>query len=63
MNQGLKGVRTYFFHANHLRGLPDISYDSDHHAYDDFAWVPKRKMNEFFTKDYHSIFIKATTTR
>ena len=62
-NEGLKGVRTYFFHANHWRGLPDISYDTDLHDYDDYAWIPKRKLNEFFTKEYHDVFIEATTTR
>lgn len=63
INSHLKGVRTYFFHANHWRGLPNIDLDNENHAYDDFAWVPKRKMNEFFTKDYHEVFINATTTR
>jgi len=60
-NQMLKGVRTYFFYANHWRGLPEIV--KDHPEYDDFAWVPKRKLNEFMTKDYHDIFAPVTLTR
>ena len=42
MNQGLKGVRTYFFAAQHYRGLPDFDFENpeiDHH---DFMWIPKR---------------------
>ena len=62
-NAHLLGVRTYFFHANHWRGLPKLTVESDDHPYDDFAWVPKRKLNEFFTREYHEIFIDGTTTR
>jgi len=63
-NNGLyKGVRTYFFHANHWRGLPELAVEEGNTDYDDFAWVPKRKMNEFLTRDYFDIFISACTTR
>ena len=62
-NGHLKGVRTYFYHAHHYRGLPELIMDSDDHPYDDFAWVPKRKMNEFLTKEYFEVFINACTTR
>ena len=64
--QHLKGVRTYFFHAHHWRGLTELAIREemvDKLHYDDFAWVPKRKMNEFFTRDYHDIFANACTTR
>lgn len=62
----LKGVRTYFFHANHWRGLPSLTIREemiDKLHYDDFAWVPKRKMNEFFNREYYEIFANACTTR
>lgn len=66
LNQQLKGVRTYFFQAHHWRGLPSISpgdKDVALHDYDDFVWIPKRKLNEYFSKDYYNVFIKATLTR
>ena len=62
-NGPMKGVRTYFFHANHWRGLPEIDTENENCDYDDFAWVPKRKLNEFLTRDYHDIFAHACTTR
>lgn len=61
LNRGMKGVRTYYYQAHHWRGLPDLSVDA--HDYDDFAWIPKRLMNEYFARDYYEIFIKACTTR
>ena len=39
MNKELKGVRTYFFNANHFRGLPEFNTDGE---WEDHAWVPKR---------------------
>ena len=62
----LKGVRTYFFTAHHWRGLPELVIREemkDKLHYDDFAWIPKRKMNEFFTRDYYEIFANACLTR
>jgi len=47
-NDGLKGVRTYFFGAHHWRGLPEINFENVDH--DDWAWIPKRQLNEYFTK-------------
>ena len=61
-NEGLKGVRTYYFFAHHLRGLPEMSINEEM-PYNDFAWVPKRQMNEFFTKEYYEVFIHALRTR
>ncbi len=67
MNQKLKGVRTFFFQAHHWRGLPVLSAgdqpEAPLHDYDDFVWVPKRQLNEYFSKDYFEIFGKATSTR
>ena len=63
INKAFKGVRTYYFHANHWRGLPMLAIENGKTDYDDFAWVPKRKMNEFLTRDYFEIFINACTTR
>lgn len=64
LNQDMKGVRTYFFGAHHYRGLPDFADDlatkSLHH---DFAWIPKRQLNEYFTKEYYEVFIHALRTR
>lgn len=63
MNNDFDGVRTYFYGAHHFRGLPvfpDMAQNTDH---DDYAWVPKRKMNEFLTKEYHEVFIHSMRTR
>lgn len=62
-NSLFTGVRTYFFHANHWRGLPSLVGDSEVLPYDDYAWVPKRKMNEFFTRDYYDCVIDSCLTR
>ena len=62
----LKGVRSYFYHAHHWRGLPELVVRDEMKEklpYDDFAWVPKRKLNEFFTREYFDVFIHACTTR
>lgn len=63
MNQGLKGVRTYFFGAHHHYGLPSFDFENEEIHHDDFAWIPKRQLNEWFTKEYYDIFIDATKTR
>lgn len=66
-NKQLKGVRTFFFQAHHWRGMPTLSpgdnSEAPLHDYDDFVWVPKRQLNEYFSKDYFHIFAKATSTR
>jgi hypothetical protein len=41
-NQGLKGVRTYFFGAHHYRGLPEFDFDNPENDHHDFMWIPKR---------------------
>jgi len=56
----------HFATAHHWRGLPALSNGTETasaHDYDDFAWVPKRQLNEYFSKDYFEIFGKATSTR
>ena len=66
MNNNLKGVRTYFFQAHHWRGLPTLSPGTSQeavHDYDDFLWIPKRQLNEYFSKEYFEIFAKACLTR
>ena len=57
----MKGVRTFYFQAHHYRGLPEMNLEKT--DYDDFAWVPKRLLNEYFDKEYYDIFIKACLTR
>jgi len=53
-------VRTYYFQAHHWRGLPDLSQATE---WEDFAWIPKRQLNEYFARDYYEIFIHSTHTR
>jgi hypothetical protein len=57
----MKGVRTFFFQAHHWRGLPVMNYENN--DYEDFAWVPKRQLNEYFSRDYFDIFAKGCLTR
>lgn len=61
LNYGLKGVRTYFFSAHHWRGYPMMNLEES--DYDDWAWVPKRQLNEYLLKDYYEIFIDIMSTR
>lgn len=61
LNAGMKGVRTYFFGAHHLRGIPEMHIDKT--DYDDWAWVPKRHINKFFTKENYEVFIHTLKTR
>ena len=60
-NEGLKGVRTYFFGAHHFRGLPEMNFGETEH--EDWAWVPKRQLNEYLTKEYYEVFIHSFKTR
>ena len=61
-NDGLQGVRTFWFTAHHWRGLPEM-VQGEKSDYDDWAWVPKRLMNEYFTREYYEVFIDAIRTR
>ena len=62
-NEGLKGVRTYFFGAHHYRGLPMFDFNHPEMVHYDYAWVPKRQLNEYFTREYYEIFVPALKTR
>lgn len=53
-NSLLCGVRTYYFEASHLRGLPEFDFDAC--DYKDYAWVTKADMNKFLTKERFDIF-------
>ena len=68
MNQQLKGVRTFWFGAHHLRGVPEMVMDSvsDENStsmYNDWLWVPKRQLNEYLARDYYEIFSTVAKTR
>lgn len=56
----LKGVRTYYFKANHWRGLPEFKLDG---RYDDYAWVPKIKFHEYMARDYFEVFADIAQNR
>ena len=66
LNQSLKGVRTFWFGAHHWRGVPDMNINAgenqdgselvDATKYNDWLWVPKRQLNEYFQRDYYDIF-------
>lgn len=61
-NKALKGVRTYYFFAHHWRGHPEMEFN-EASLYNDYAWIPKRKLNEYFTQSYHEVFIDGLQTR
>lgn len=64
LNADLKGVRTFFFGAHHWRGVPELLASPDGATdYCDWAWVPKRQFNEFFTKEYYDVFVNVCKTR
>jgi hypothetical protein len=67
LNSDLKGVRTYWFGAHHWRGIPEMiiseTEDNNDSEYIDWAWVPKRSFNEYFTKDQYDIFVNVCRTR
>ena len=67
MNKDLKGVRSFFFAAYHWRGLPEMIIQEDNPEntteYNDWAWIPKRRLNEYFTKEYYDVFIDVCLTR
>ena len=76
MNNGLKGVRTYWFGAHHWRGFPDmmIGQSKDEAGevlspsgmiseYTDWAWIPKRELNKYFSREYYDVFINICRTR
>lgn len=54
-NAFLSGVRTYYFDAYHIRGLPEFTFENT--DYEDYAWVPKPEMNKYFTKERFEVFI------
>jgi len=62
-NEGMKGVRTYFFGAHHYRGLPNFDFANPDMVHYDFAWVPKRQLNEYFSREYYDTFVPALKTR
>ena len=65
-NESLKGVRTFWFGAHHLRGVPDMvisNIEKNTTDYSDWAWVPKRELNKFFTKENYECFVDICRTR
>ena len=53
-NSYLSGVRTFYFNAFHLRGLPEFNFEKS--DWWDYSWVPKANMNKFLTKERFDIF-------
>jgi hypothetical protein len=62
-NSDLKGVRTYFFNAHHHRGLPEFAFGAEGIDHKDYRWVPKRQLNEYFTREYYEALVPALSTR
>ena len=74
MNIGLKGVRTFWFGAHHWRGVPEMLINEIEDGaetpssmlvteYSDWSWVPKRQLNQYFTREYYDVFVKVCKTR
>lgn len=70
-NEQLHGVRTLYFGANHLRGVPELFLDDAGNPnpemidtdYCDWCWVPKRQLNEYFSRENYEVFIHSLRTR
>jgi hypothetical protein len=70
-NDHLHGVRTYYFGAHHWRGIPNIltsdlddpQSDLNPNHYSDWCWVPKRKLNKYFSRENYETFIHMMKTR
>jgi hypothetical protein len=67
-------VRTFWFGAHHWRGVPDMLIDGSQDGaetpsnmlvteYSDWAWIPKRQLNQYFTREYYDVFVKVCRTR
>lgn len=61
-NKGLKGVRTYYFHAFHFRGIPMV-YPNLKHNYTDYSLVPKIQMNKWVGENYYRGIITNLTEK
>ena len=57
----MSGVRTYYFDAYHIRGLPEFTFEET--DYEDYAWVPKPEMNKYFTRERFEVFIDSCVLR
>jgi hypothetical protein len=55
-NKDLRGVRTYYYHAFHFRGRPEVVPNAQH-CYDDFILATKREANKVISKPYYSAVI------
>ena len=62
-NTDLRGVRSYFFGAHHWRGYPELFTTNEETDYNDWAWVPKKQLNEYMTEQYYNVFINMCRTR
>lgn len=57
-NEGLVGVRTYYYIGYHDVGEVSMSVNAKH-DYDDFALVKKDELHKYFNKDYYKQIVKA----
>jgi hypothetical protein len=57
-NKGLRGVRTFYYQAQHFRGAPMLTPNGKH-PYDDFLLSSKFNMNNFLKKNYYDGVISA----
>ena len=55
------GVRTYYFNAFHLLGMPELKLDET--CFDDYAWVPLPELNKYFTEHQWDQFAKSLKLR
>ncbi|KAL4440899.1 hypothetical protein ABPG74_009312 [Tetrahymena malaccensis] len=55
MNRNLKGVKTFYFIATHVQGIPWINPE----VYQEYLWTPKRHFQNYVSKEYYEQFINA----
>jgi hypothetical protein len=57
-NKDFRGVRTYYYHAFHFRGRPEVVQNAQH-CYEDFVFSTKREVNKVVAKPYFNTIIGA----
>ncbi len=57
-NKDFRGVRTYYYHAFHFRGTPQV-IPNNQHCYEDYVLSPKREVNKNLSKTYYNSVVGA----
>jgi hypothetical protein len=56
VNRKAVGIKTYYFPATHLRGRIHLNPE----FYEDYSWVPRLELNQFFDREDYNKFVHST---